>query len=77
MPQGGAFLLANLALVIGLLALALWTLAQLRALFRALRDGQPFAPQNAMRVRRIAWTVIAAEVLRSAVVYFENVYAMT
>jgi amino acid transporter len=76
-PQGGAFLVANLALVIALLALALWMLAQLRALFRALRDGQPFAPQNAMRVRRIAWTVIAAEVLRSAVVYFENVYAMT
>jgi hypothetical protein len=75
-PQGGAFVVANLALVIGLLALALWLLAQLRALFRALRDGQPFAPQNAMRVRRIAWTVIAADLLRSAVVYVENVYAL-
>jgi Protein of unknown function (DUF2975) len=76
-PQRGAFLIANLALVIGLLGLALWVLAQLRALFRALRDGQPFAPQNAIRVRRIAWTVIAAEIVRSAVVYLENAYAMT
>jgi hypothetical protein len=76
-PQGGAFFIANLVLVIGLLGGGLWLLAQLRAVFRALRDGQPFAPQNAMRVRRIAWTVIVAEIVRSAVVYLENAYAMT
>lgn len=76
-PQRGAFFVANLALVIGFIGGGLWLLAQLRAVFRALRDGQPFAPQNAVRVRRIAWAVIAAEITRSAVVYFENAYAMT
>jgi hypothetical protein len=76
-PPGGAFFIANLALVIGLLGLALWVLAQLRSVFRALRDGKPFAPQNAMRVRRVAWAVIFAEILRAAIIYFENAYAMT
>ena len=76
-PQGGAFFVANLALVIGFIGGGLWLLAQLRAVFRTLSDGQPFAPQNAVRVRRIAWAVIAAEIARSAVVYFENAYAMT
>jgi hypothetical protein len=74
-PQGGPFLAANLALVIGLFALGLWILAQLRALFRALRDGKPFAPENAMRVRRIAWAVIVMELARAATIYFENAYA--
>jgi hypothetical protein len=61
--------------VIGLFALGLWILAQLRALFRRLRDGKPFAPENALRVRRIAWAVIAMEIARAATIYFENAYA--
>jgi hypothetical protein len=76
-PRPGVFFIGNTALVVGLLALALWVLTQLRALFRALGDGKPFAPQNATRVRRVAWAVIVAAILRSAVVYFENAYAMT
>jgi DUF2975 family protein len=76
-PRGGLFAAANLALLIVLFAVALWVLAQLRALFRALRDARPFAPQNALRVRRIAWSVIGAEILRSVLVYVENAYAMT
>ena len=43
----------------------LWVLSQLRAVFRTLRDGQPFVPANATRVRRIAWAVILGEVARS------------
>ena len=74
-PRRGAFLAANFAMVIGALALGLWMLTQLRAVFRSLRDGQPFAPQNAVRVRRVAWAVISFEILRSATVFFENAYA--
>src|SRR5262245_34361804 len=74
-PQRNAFLAANFGLVIGALAFGLWMLTQLRGVFRSLRDGQPFAPHNAMRVRRVAWAVIGLEILRSATVYFENTYA--
>jgi hypothetical protein len=76
-PQGGAFRVANLAIVIAMLALALWVIGQLRAVFRTLRDGQPFVPANTTRIRRIAWAVIAGELLRAAVVLFENYYVMT
>jgi DUF2975 family protein len=76
-PQAGPFFAANVALVLGLLGFSLWVLTQLRALFRALRDGRPFAPENAARVRRIAWTVIAAELLRAGIVYGEHAYAVT
>jgi hypothetical protein len=76
-PQRGAFYVANWVLVVGLLALALWVLGQLRALFRTLRDNQPFLPANAIRIRRIAWAVILGEIARSAIVCFENYYAMT
>src|SRR6266498_535041 len=68
---------ATLVIVIGSLALMLWVIGQLRDLFRTLRDGQPFVPANAVRVRRIAWAVIVGEFARSAVVFFENYYAMT
>jgi hypothetical protein len=76
-PRMGAFVVANLILVIGLLALALWVLGLLRAVLRTLRDGQPFVAANATRVRWIAWAVILGEFVRSAVVYFESYYALT
>jgi len=76
-PQKGAFLITNLAFVIGFLALAMWVLSQLRAVFRTLRDGQPFVPANSTRMRRIAWAVIIGEIARTAVVLFENYYVMT
>jgi hypothetical protein len=73
----GPFFVANLAVVVGWLALMLWVLGQLRGLFRTLRDGHPFVPANATRVRRIAWAVIVGEIARAAVVFFESYYAMT
>ena len=73
----GPLFTANLAILAGSLALVLWVLGQLRGLFRTLRDGRPFAPSNATRVRRIAWAVIVGELARSAVMFFENSYAMT
>ena len=76
-PRKGTFRFANLAIVIAMLALAMWVLGQLRGVFRTLRDGQPFVPANTKRIRRIAWAVIIGEILRSAVVLFENYYVMT
>lgn len=38
--------------------------------------GEPFARGNAMRVRRMAWTAIAAELLRAGIIFYENSYAI-
>ena len=76
-PQRGTFFVGNAVLAVGMLALALWVLGQLRALLRTLRDGKPFAPANAVRIRRIAWAAIFGELARSALVFFENHYAAT
>ena len=76
-PRKGAFRIANLAVVIVMIALGMWVLSQLRAVFRTLRDGQPFVPANTTRIRRIAWAVIFGEFIRAAIVLFENYYVMT
>ncbi len=73
----GPLFIANLAIVAGWLILGLWVLGQLRGLFRALGNGKPFVPANATRVRRIGWAVILGELAQSAVMFFENYYAMT
>lgn len=75
--RGGAFVVGNTIVLIFAFALALWVLSLLRAVFRTLRDGQPFVPANATRLRWIAWGVILGELARSAMVFFENYYAMT
>jgi hypothetical protein len=75
--QRGAFFFANVILIIVGLSVILWVLGQLRALFRTLRDGQPFVPANATRMRGIAFVVIGSELARSAIMFFENYYAMT
>ena len=72
-----AFLFWNAVLLIVLFAVLLWVLGQLRAVFRTLRDGQPFVAANATRIRRIGFAVIGMEIARSATVFFENYYAMT
>jgi hypothetical protein len=53
--------------LIVMLATALWVLAQLRALLRALADGRPFVPANAARVRSIGVAVIAGALAGSLV----------
>ena len=75
--QKGAFLAANAAILIFFFGLLLWVLGQLRAIFRTLRDGQPFVPANATRLRQIAFAVIGGELARAAFAFFENYYAMT
>ncbi len=51
------------------LALTLWVLGQLRAVFHTLCDGHPFVSANAPRIRRIAYAVIFGELARSALAY--------
>lgn len=75
--QDRALFFGNAILLIVLLALTLWILGLFRALFRTLRNGQPFVPANAARIRRIAFAVIGGEVARSAIVFFESYYAKT
>jgi hypothetical protein len=74
--RGGLFFAANLVLLMLAMFLMLWVTSQLRAVLRTVRDGRPFVPVNATRVRRIGWAVIAGELARTAVVLLENAYAM-
>jgi hypothetical protein len=71
------FVVGNAILLVFLFALTLWVLGQLRSVFRTLRDGHPFVPANATRIRRIAYAVIFGEIAGSAIVFYENYYAMT
>jgi hypothetical protein len=73
----GAFLVANLIVLIVMFAISLWVIGQLRAVFRTLRDGHPFVRANARRIRAIGYAVIIGEIARSAMVFYENYYAKT
>ena len=57
-----------------MVSLVLWILAELAALCRSVRDGQPFAAHNAVRIRRLALAVVMAEVSRAAIVYAAHAY---
>lgn len=74
---GRASLAAPAAAVVLLLALALWALGQLRAIFRTLVHGRPFVPENAIRVRRLGYAVLLGECARAAVIFSANYTAMT
>jgi hypothetical protein len=65
------FAMAGAAVMLGLV---LWILAELSALCRSVRDGQPFAAGNAMRIRRLALAIVLAEVSRAAIVYAAHAY---
>jgi hypothetical protein len=52
-----------------MVVLGLWVLAELAALCRSVRDGRPFVPLNAVRIRRLALAVALAEVWRAAMAY--------
>lgn len=56
------------------IALVLWILAELAALCRSVRDGQPFAPDNVRRIRRLALALALGEVSRAAIVYSAQAY---
>jgi hypothetical protein len=77
-PPPGASLVAPALFGLAImLALVLFVLGQLRAVFRTLRDGRPFVPANAARIRWIAFAVIAGEIGRTAIVYSSNSHVMT
>ncbi len=74
-PRSRGFVaMAALSLVV-VLGLVLWAIDQLRAVFRSLREGQPFVTANAMRIRRIGWAVILGELARAAFAYWGSSYA--
>lgn len=59
------------------LALILWVITQLRAIFSTLRAGKPFVPANAARIRRIGWAFILGAVVQLAFTFASSRYAMT
>ena len=76
-PPSRASVTGPMAIVALMLALILWGLGQLIAVFRTLRDRQPFVPDNAVRIRRIGYLVIVGELARAGMVFVANSYAMT
>lgn len=68
-PPSRAFALMTSAGLFAALIFAAWIIAQLRAVFRSVRDGQPFVAANAVRIRRIGYVVIAGEVGRGALLF--------
>jgi hypothetical protein len=50
----------------------LWTLHQLRVLLRTVSRGQPFNPDNPVRIRRIGWMVIVYGLVSSLGGFVEN-----
>ena len=75
-PAVGRLVTPVLAGIAIMLAVILWLIGQLRAVFRTLRDGQPFVPANARRIRQIGLVVIVGEFVRAAMVFGANTYAM-
>jgi hypothetical protein len=74
-PPSKASVVMPLTLVMIMLGLVLWALGQLRAVLRTVRDRRPFAPENALRIRNVAYAVILAELARTALVFSANSYA--
>ncbi len=73
----GGFFVLNALVLMSAIGLALWVMTELRAVLRTVRAGSPFVASNSARVRRIACAVIGGELARSAIVYYENAYAMS
>lgn len=77
-PTQSRRLVATAAVLMAvLISVVLWVLGHLRAVFRSLRDGQPFVPANATRIRAIAVAVIFGEAARAVVIFLANLYAST
>ena len=76
-PPPSGMVLASAAGGLALfLAVLMWIVGELRAVFRDVRDGQPFAPANAARVRHIGYAVIGGEVARAALGYVGGLYSV-
>jgi len=71
----GGFLYATVTTLIVLLAIGLWILDQLCAVFRTVRDGKPFTAANVRRIRWVGVGVILGEFVASGSALFGNYYA--
>ena len=76
-PRSRVVVAGIAAVIIAALALTMWMLGELRAVFRTLRAGQPFVAANAVRIRRIAYAVLIGELARALLEYIGMRYAMT
>jgi hypothetical protein len=72
--RNGSFFTGSMLLIVLLVGLLLWTLTQLRHIFRSLSRGLLFIPENARRIRWVGFTVIFGELARAALVYFWSYY---
>ncbi len=71
--QKGAFLTVSLIILTVSMTLALGIIDQLWRVFKTLKDRDPFAAENANRIRRIGWGVILLELVHSgAILYWSN-----
>jgi hypothetical protein len=76
-PPGRTFL-AMMGLVLAVsLGFVLWVLSQLRAVFRTLRAGTPFVPDNVTRIRRIGYALILGECARAVFIFINNYQVLT
>jgi hypothetical protein len=64
----------GLSFALTMLAIVWFGVSQLRKVISSLRDEQPFAAANAARIRRIAYAVLAGELLRAAFTIGSNIY---
>jgi hypothetical protein len=71
----GSFLFINGGFLIALFLCAIWGLEQLHRVFGTLRTRQPFIHANAGRLRWVAASVFAGELLRASLVAFNQFYA--
>jgi hypothetical protein len=76
-PPSRGYAAAVAAAPIVVLAFALYVLTKLRAIFRTLRAGTPFVPENAHRIRKIAYAVMAGEIVQALVSYGGHRHVMS
>ena len=74
-PPSRRMLIAPMLTIVIMLAIVIWVLEHLRALFRSLRNNDVFAAANVGRVQRVGWAVILAEPVRAAITYSSHAYA--
>jgi hypothetical protein len=63
--------------MIAFAAVSLWILGNLKGVFGTLRQGRPFVPANAVRIRRVAWGILALQLAGSLIVYASSYSAIT
>jgi hypothetical protein len=68
------YLLVGLATVALLAAFAAVALRKLRAVFRTLKEGDPFVAANVARIRFVGFAVLIGELARAMWVFWNSVY---